>query len=911
MSLLQPWWLLALPPVLAIVYVVARSGRRIVPVKQQSVAVWLRLLGVTLLVLALAQPMLIRGSSDRTVLFLLDRSSSVTGDARAQQEAYIIAALEVAGSEDSAAVAVFGKELRLDTALSDNPAFDEVRTIVDSSSTDLAAALRGAAAVLPTQGSRRIVVLTDAVETVGNARVAAAELADQGIAVDVVQLDTGRASDALVTRVDAPVVVREGEAVPVRVSVQATAPGPATVVVTAGGETYTVETELTVGNNLVDVEIPAGATGALPIRAEVVAGFDAVAENNVSEVIVEVLGAAHVAIVEGTIGDGAELARALEAGDMMATTLAAIPSSAELLNYDAVVLVNVPAPADIQADDLASFVEDLGRGLLVIGGDNAYGLGGYVSTALERILPVTSNPDDLIRRQPVAEVLVIDTSGSMADCHCGDGGEHDPSQQGGVSKTDISRAGAGLAISALQDSDRVGVLAFTSGTRWALPLGTKPDEASIATALGTLTPQGDTEITPALREALDSLKDAPEEIRHIVLFTDGWGNDTNLLSVSQEIADAGITLSVLGTGEGSGETLRRAAAIGGGQFYPGRDLQAIPDIFIEETLRVSRPLIAEGAFLPAIGAASQVTIGLTATPALRGYVLTKAKPTAAVPLEVGPGDPLFATWQRGLGRSAAWTSDATVRWSADWVEWDGFVDFWGRMVSDVLPPGRDTPPSVRLDGGALEIEYQAAVPLDAIAIATIRDTDGSVTMQPMQRVDETTFNTRVPVGAAGAYWVAVQVEDASGTIASGSGGVVAGYADEFAFRDPDPALAEDIATATSGRVDPPAASAFELAPSRGDAASPLWPWLAAAALALFMIDVALRRLVVARGDFQVWREAVRPQAKPTMTALDTSEPPPAAGMDEAPEQSAAPVARREALPEEETLAQLLKRKRQQ
>ena len=278
-----------------------------------------------------------------------------------------------------------------------------------------------------------------------------------------------------------------------------------------------------------------------------------------------------------------------------------------------------------------------------------------------------------------AEVLVIDTSGSMADCHCG-GGEHDPSQQGGVNKTDISRAGAGLAISALQDSDRVGVLAFTSGTRWALPLGTKPDSATVAAALNTLTPEGDTEITQALRAALEALSDAPEEIRHIVLFTDGWGNDTQLLEVSKEIADAGITLSVLGTGEGSGENLRRAAALGGGQFYPGRDLEAIPEIFIEETLRVSRPLVAEGAFLPTIGAASQVTIGLKATPPLRGYVLTRSKPTAAVPLEVGPGDPLFATWQRGLGRAAVWTSDATVRWSADWIEWQGFVDFWGRMV---------------------------------------------------------------------------------------------------------------------------------------------------------------------------------------------------------------------------------------
>ncbi len=908
MSLQQPWWLLALPIALVMVYLVARKGRRVVSARQLRFAVWLRMIGVTLLVLALTQPLLVRSSPERSVLFLLDRSSSVTADARAAQEAFVARALEASGDEDSSAVAVFGSELRLDTALSSNPAFDRVRTIVDSSSTDLAGALRGAAAVLPTEGSRRIVVLTDAVETTGNARTAARELADQGIAVDVIQLDTGRASDALVTRIDAPVVVRAGETVPVEVTVQATASGPGTVTVTSGEQVFEIQTELLVGANRITFEVPAGEKGTLPIRAEVSAGFDAVVENNSSEVIVEVLGPAAVAIVEGTVGDGGELARALEAADMAVDTLAAVPSAAELLNYDAVVLVNVPAPADVQAADLASFVEDLGRGLLVVGGDNAFGLGDYSSTKLEEILPVSSDPDDLIRRQPVAEVLVIDTSGSMADCHCG-GGEHDPSQQGGVNKTDISRAGAGLAISALQDSDRVGVLAFTSGTRWALPLAAKPDQSTVAEALNSLTPEGDTEITQALRVALEELKNAPEEIRHIVLFTDGWGNDTNLLSVSQEIADAGITLSVLGTGEGSGENLRRAAALGGGQFYPGRDLQAIPDIFIEETLRVARPLIAEGAFLPSLGAVSQVTVGLTATPALRGYVLTKSKPTAAVPLELGPGDPLFATWQRGLGRAAVWTSDATTRWSADWVSWEGFSDFWGRMVSDVLPPGRDTPPSVRLDGGTLEIEYQATVPLDAVAIATIRNAAGVVTMLPLQRTDETTFQARVPVPAAGAYWVAVQVEDATGTVASGSGGVVAGYADEFAFRDPDPDLASDIADTTSGRVNPLAAETFDPAPSRGDAALPMWPWLAAVALALFMLDVALRRLVLAKGDFEVWREAVRPQAKEPVTALDTSEP--TAEPKSVTPQPDQVAPRREALPEEETLAQLLKRKRKQ
>ena len=98
-------------------------------------------------------------------------------------------------------------------------------------------------------------------------------------------------------------------------------------------------------------------------------------------------------------------------------------------------------------------------------------------------------------------------------------------------------------------------------------------------------------------------------------------------------------------------------------------------------------------------APSPVTDGFTHAPALFGYVLTKAKATASTALEVGPADPLLSTWQRGLGRVTAWTSDATTRWSSAWVEWDGYVTFWGDVLRQVLPAGLDTPPEVTATGG--------------------------------------------------------------------------------------------------------------------------------------------------------------------------------------------------------------------
>ncbi len=95
------------------------------------------------------------------------------------------------------------------------------------------------------------------------------------------------------------------------------------------------------------------------------------------------------------MGEGDDVARALEAGGIDAHVLTAVPSADDLLLYDAVVLVNVPAPPDEVAVDLAAFVEDLGRGLVVIGGDQSYGLGGY-----QRQRPRGDPPGDLRPRRP-------------------------------------------------------------------------------------------------------------------------------------------------------------------------------------------------------------------------------------------------------------------------------------------------------------------------------------------------------------------------------------------------------------------------------------------------------------------------------------------------------------------------------
>jgi hypothetical protein len=389
-------------------------------------------------------------------------------------------------------------------------------------------------------------------------------------------------------------------------------------------------------------------------------------------------------------------------------------------------------------------------------------------------------------------------------------------------------------------------------------------------------------------------------LRHIVLFTDGWDpNDANLLPIAREIADAGVTLSVLGTGEGPGTALARMAELGGGRFYPGTDLDAIPEIFVEETLTVARNLATEGTFYPVLADASPVTAGLDSAPPLAGYVVTKAKGTASVPLEIGQADPLLATWQRGLGRATVWTSDATARWSTQWVDWDGYVDFWGELVRDVLPAGREIPPMVYVDGGNLNVDFElTGADVDARASARVRMPDGEVVVIPMERVSSTSFSASMPVGATGAYWVAVTVDNPDGSqIVSGSG-AVSSYEEEFAFRSPDPGLMADLTSITGGQANPEPGQVFDLAPVIGKADVNIWPWLAAFALAVFLVDVALRRLVLTAGDAAMWKEGVTTQKVKEKRRIE-------AKLEEAATTGAPPPV----LSDSETLERLMRRKR--
>ncbi len=227
----EHWWaLLAIPPALAAVIVLARRGSRLVPARQHRWSVWARCVAVSLLIIAVAQPSLVTAVNERTVFFLLDRSDSISVETRAEQQAIVDAALAESGPTIRVGLGVFGADLEVDTALTVGLSEATPLAEVDGSATDLAGALRATASLLPSEGSRRVVVLSDLVETSGDTRSAARELEEAGIAVDVVPLVASRSADALIESIRLPATARVGETVAAQIGIRSNRAGPATLV---------------------------------------------------------------------------------------------------------------------------------------------------------------------------------------------------------------------------------------------------------------------------------------------------------------------------------------------------------------------------------------------------------------------------------------------------------------------------------------------------------------------------------------------------------------------------------------------------------------------------------------------------------------------------------------------------------
>ncbi len=843
----QPLALLLLSLVPLVVW--AGSRLRLGP-RRRWAAAGLRALSVTLLVLALAGTSVLVPRQRLSVVFLLDVSDSMGQAGRTAAADWVRQAYRDAGPGNLSGLVVFGRQPSVEEEVSPVRALGPILSRPDGSATDLPSAMRLALALFPEGAQKRIVVVSDGNNNVGDLEASARLARSADVQVDAHLVGAEHGPDVMVDSLRAPTRVREGESFELQVAVNSTRAGSGTLEVFGDGNLLARQrVSYEAGRNEYTVGIGRQPRGFHAWQARIVADGDSVPQNDTGNAFTYVQSSPRVLIAEGTRGEGRNLESALRATGLEVTRVGAdrIPTDLAGLNqYAAVVLVDVPL-SDLSDGGrlLWTYVHDLGRGLIVVGGEGAYAMGDYFRSPLESALPVSSDIRNRAKEPSVALVMVIDKSGSMAACHCGDGGSGVLS---GPPKVDLVKEATIQSAELLGPNDVFGVLAFDSAARWVVRPAPIGNPERIVPRVEGIHGSGGTNIYAGLSEAIDSLKHSDAKIKHVVLLTDGWSTVTNYDQLIAEARRYGITVSTVSAGGGSPQLLSSIARKGGGTFYVADDPSHIPKILTRETRLALRRYVHEEPFVPTITAPSQVLKGIESSPELLGYVATSPKPAATVALSSPDGDPVLAQWQYGLGRAVAWTSDSGVRWAREWVGTSEYARLWSQATDWAIgSPSSNVQVQVGEENGRARFDVDVLRPdgtylNGARAVLSVVSPDGSVRHERLTQTAPGHYAGEVPASLPGSYVASVSVTRGTQGMTAPTTGFSVGYSPEYRRLSPDGAAMSSLASTGGGRLLSDPGLAFRHDLPAVYSSTPLWWPLALLALLLLPVEVAVRRL---------------------------------------------------------------------
>jgi uncharacterized membrane protein len=871
-----PLALLLLIPALVITVGLYLTARRRVGAGRRRVALIVRTVLLSALVLALAGFRLVLPVDRLATVFVIDLSDSVGNDGRQEALAYLRDTLKVIPEGDVAGIVAFGKEALVERLPSELKDIDGIASTPVRSASDVGAALRLATALFPDDAQKRIVLLSDGNDTSGAGQAEAALAATRDIRIETHTVGLGNADEVLVERVTTPSTSNLGERIEVRADIRSTVAQLATVRLFANGTPVGEPKRVGLSAGATTVvfdEVTPEEAGFYRFRVVVEAARDTFSQNDRADSNTIVKGEPRTLVLTGDEIVGSELVKALTTQRQKVDTMVpeALPTDlGQLTNYDSIVLVDVPRIrlSDRQLAALQVYVRDIGRGLVMIGGPESYGAGGYQKTAVEETLPVDMGVRNRQKQPDVALVVVIDQSGSMDACHCNsfNGGNRGGGVgMAGVRKVDIGKEAILRAAAALTERDELGIVSFNEQAHWVVktqPLGGVSD---LQGKIAGIQPNGQTNIFAGLEQAVDSLEKASATRRHIILLTDGWSNSGQYGAILERMKAAGITLSTVGAGGGSNPFLQGLATQGGGRFYDAANPASIPDIFLKETQQVSGQQIIEEPFFPILTSSSPILRGLDhGLPRLRGYNGTTPKAAAQIVLVTARDDPLLAQWQYGLGRSVAWTSDSTGRWARDWLGWDGFARFFSQLVSWTFP-GEET--------GGIEATFDQHAGQTTLHVESV-DADGSprdsysttaavvgpdLTASDVQLVQIAPGVYEAPLGEidSGAYAVRVTQTRPGSTPLGRTIGLVAPTPAEYRQLGTNAPFLSALRAATGGaemlRPTDPWLHDLQTTTRSTD----LWPLLLVIALLLWPLDIALRRVSIGRRELAAANAWVR------------------------------------------------------
>lgn len=734
----SPWYLLLLAGLPALWWFSRKSIAGLGRVRGWF-ALALRSLVLLLLVLAAAEMQFRQIRDSITVIYLLDQSESIPAEQRRAMLVYArqaVADHRVDERGDKAAVIAFGQNPAVEIGPIEDelPLGPKIESFVDGEFSDLESAMNMAKALFPEDGAKRIIIISDGNENVGDARRQARQLAASGVGIDVLPIYLGSRSEVAVEKVALPSDVRRGQPFQLRVVLNnyndpaadgsADVSGRLRIVRKAGEEEITlVESPVTLppGKTVIAPDVP--ETIERPDFYTYEARFipdeptsDAQLKSNTATSFTQVRGKGQVLLIVDWANPEElpfyqEFAKRLgEQEQGLQVTIK--PSNqlfdnlADLQRYDSIVLANVPRTSGGDANELTHFSDDqidmlvrntqqLGAGLVMLGGPNSFGAGGWTGSELEKAMPVDFEIKNL-KVETVGALALIMHAGEMPE--------------GNFWQKVIAKE----AIKALGGQNYAGMLHWDGQDRW---LWTAGDGSGMVRVSGNkdrmlaqvdrMTPGDMPQFDPTMRMAAAGMAKLQDvAVKHMIIISDGDpsppSNATMRLLTNQDPPVQVTTVAVGSHGFLGHKVLKDIASDTGGKYYVVSNPRTLPKIYQQEARKLSRPLVfeADAPFAVNIYTPHEILQGIPRElPPIKGYVMTEAKDSplvevvlrASQPVGKGSGsNTIMAAWTYGLGRTVAFTTDVGVRWATAWDDWDDYGKFFSQMIRWSMRPIDDT-----------------------------------------------------------------------------------------------------------------------------------------------------------------------------------------------------------------------------
>ena len=711
----NPWFLLLLLPAIAFALIpYFRMDKRYRKTRNRITSI---VLHITVMVLSIS---VLAGitfeydtpNEENEVIILVDTSESGAGKVDDKND-FIKNVIDNSDSMFKLGIVKFGYDQVYAVELTNNTENMYVNylqaSMPDNSATDIAAALNYAATLFSNKNTARIVLLSDAVETDGNALNTIKNIAAEGIKVDTVSFPNEKVKDEVqIIGLEMPKdKIKLGEEFTVKATIQSSFAGSASIVPSDNNKDgNAISVDLIKGVQTVSIPYTFELPGLHILSVNLSSDDDTVTLNNSYTSFLNIQSFDKILIIE-SIATESESLRAMLGEDLKIEVVNVrdplnMPKTLNALRaYDQIILCNI-SNADMPlgfADMLYSYVHDYGGGLFTVCGNkedlnpdddeweaNAYTYDDMKVASAKKyrdLLPV----EIIEYTPPAAVVVIIDRSGSME-------GE----------KFENALKGAESCIDALTERDFLAIMSLGDDYSEEIDLTPVTNRAKILAAIQKIEVGGNTEFYSALEHAGKILgAKTGVEKRHIIIVTDGEPTDKtdDYKQQMKTNAENGITTSIVGIGcygnaqKNMIDLLKNYAGMTAENFHSVSDPAETATVMRKDLEVPAIKDVNYETFKPTFGTTHIITSNIEETdlPTLDGYYGVKAKEGAVVILQ-GKYTPIYTQWKCGEGTVGTFACDLNGVWSTDFINSEVGALLINNIVQSIFPTSNVQPSEI-------------------------------------------------------------------------------------------------------------------------------------------------------------------------------------------------------------------------